>query len=33
VPWFAWLLLGALLGGTTGCMVTALACAAGKNGR
>jgi hypothetical protein len=30
VPWFAWLLLGALLGGATGCLCAALACAAGK---
>jgi hypothetical protein len=30
VPWLAWLLLGALLGGTIGCLGAALACAAGK---
>jgi hypothetical protein len=30
VPWFAWFLLGAVLGGTLGCLMAALAVASGS---
>jgi hypothetical protein len=32
VPWFAWFLLGAVLGGSIGALAMALACVAGKEG-
>jgi hypothetical protein len=30
VPWFAWFLLGAVLGGSIGCLAATLAFVAGK---
>jgi hypothetical protein len=33
VPWFAWFLLGAVLGGSLGCLLAALAFAAGTEPR
>jgi hypothetical protein len=30
VPWFAWFLLGAVLGGSIGCLAAAMAFAAGN---